>query len=237
MSPTRLAKVPDSPAQIRTAPYGASVDTPPPTRGNPFSFAISGLLRGMRSADFWLLFASFWVCGFSTNGLIGTHLIAYCVDHGISEVSAAGLLAAMGIFDLVGTTASGWLTDRYNPRILLFWYYGLRGLSLMVLPFTDFGPVSLGLFAVFYGLDWIATVPPTVALTTSIFGKHDAPVIVAWIMAGHQVGAATAAVMAGAIRAETGGYALAFLASGIACAIASVLVLRITRRPVAVAAE
>src|SRR6185312_11579878 len=120
-----------------------------PARGNPFRFATNGLLRGTRSTDFWLLAASFWVCGFSTNGLIGTHLIAFCIDHGIPEVSAAGLLAAMGIFDLVGTTASGWLTDRYNPRILLFWYYGLRGLSLVVLPFTDFGPVSLGLFAVF----------------------------------------------------------------------------------------
>jgi predicted MFS family arabinose efflux permease len=234
--PAVLVLVPDSPAQIRTAPYGALVDTPPPARGNPFSFAIYGLLRGARSTDFWLLFSSFWVCGFSTNGLIGTHLIAYCVDHGLAEVSAAGLLAAMGIFDLVGTTASGWLTDRYNPRILLFWYYGLRGLSLVVLPFTDFGPVSLGLFAVFYGLDWIATVPPTVTLTTSIFGKHDAPVIVAWIMAGHQVGAATAALLAGAIRTETGGYAPSFVASGVACAIASVLVLRIARRPAAIAA-
>jgi predicted MFS family arabinose efflux permease len=234
--PAVLVLVPDSPAQIGTAPFGASVDTPPPVRGNPFRIAISGLLRGTRSADFWLLFSSFWVCGFSTNGLIGTHLISYCIDHGIPEVSAAGLLAAMGVFDLVGTTASGWLTDRYNPRILLFWYYGLRGLSLVVLPFTDFGPLSLGLFAVFYGLDWIATVPPTVTLTTSIFGKHDAPVIVGWIMAGHQVGAAAAALLAGAVRTETGGYAMAFVASGVACAIASVLVLRIARRPAAIAA-
>ena len=113
-----------------------------------------------RSVDFWLLFITFAVCGFSTNGLVATHLIPFCIDHGIPAVSAASLLAAMGVFDLVGTTVSGYLTDRYDSRILLFWYYGLRGLSLVVLPFTHFDVVSLAIFAAFYGLDWVATMPP-----------------------------------------------------------------------------
>jgi predicted MFS family arabinose efflux permease len=153
------------------------------------------------------------------------------MDHGLAEVSAAGLLAAMGVFDLVGTTMSGWLTDRYNSRTLLFWYYGLRGLSLVVLPFTNFNVISLSIFAVFYGLDWVATVPPTVTLTNEVFGKKDAPVIVSWIVAGHQLGGAAAALGAGEVRSITGSYLIAFLASGLACLMASLLVLRIARRP------
>ncbi len=221
---------PESPKSVGLLPLGAAAEpVVAPRAGNPLTVAFAALGRGMKSTDFWLLFASFWVCGFSTNGLIGTHLISYCVDHNISEVAAAGLLAGMGVFDLIGTTASGWLTDRYNARYLLFWYYGLRGLSLMVLPFTDFGPLSLGAFALFYGLDWIATVPPTLALANEAFGRKDAPVIFAWILAGHQIGAATAAAGAGIIRSETGSYMMAFVASGIACLIASALVLRINR--------
>ena len=177
------------------------------------------------------------MCGFSTNGLVATHLIPYCIDHGIPAVTAASLLAAMGVFDLIGTTASGWLTDRYNARVLLFWYYGLRGLSLMVLPFTNFDMVSLSIFAVFYGLDWVATVPPTVALTNEVFGRRDAPVIVSWIVCGHQIGGAMAALGAGVMRNATGSYLSAFIASGAACLIASLLVLRIARRPVLAAAE
>ena len=153
-----------------------------------------------RSRDFWLLFGSFFVCGLSTNGLIGTHLIAACFDDGIPEVSAAGLLAMMGIFDLVGTTLSGWLSDRYNNRRLLVWYYGLRGLSLIFLPFSGYTLFGLSLFAVFYGLDWIATVPPTVRLTTDIFGKAEAPMMFGWILTGHQIGAAVAAFGAGYLR-------------------------------------
>ena len=228
----------ESPGSVGLGPYGAAAE--PPTvvsTANPIMVAVSGLRRGVRSADFWLLFSSFAVCGFSTNGLVATHLIPYCIDHGIPEVSAASLLAAMGIFDLIGTTASGWLTDRCNARILLFWYYGLRGLSLMVLPFTSFNLVSLSIFAVFYGLDWVATVPPTVALTNEVFGKRDAPVIVSWIVCGHQIGGAIAAVGAGVMRNETGSYLGAFIASGAACLIASLLVLRIARRPVLAIAE
>jgi MFS family permease len=230
--PLVLIILPESPARIGLPPYGGTAVADPVRGGNPFVAAIAALRRGTGSVDFWLLFASFWVCGFSTNGLIGTHLISFCVDHGLPEVQGAGLLAAMGVFDLVGTTGSGWLTDRYNPRILLFWYYGLRGLSLVVLPFTGFDPVSLGTFALFYGLDWIATVPPTVALANEVFGRKDAPIIFAWIAAGHQLGAATAAAGAGLVRTETGSYLIAFVASGVACLIASMLVLRINRRPI-----
>jgi predicted MFS family arabinose efflux permease len=224
--------VADSPGSIGLGPYGGAVEAPSvPSTANPAVIAVSGLVRGVRSVDFWLLFASFAVCGFSTNGLVATHLIPYCMDHGIPEVGAASLLAAMGIFDLIGTTMSGWLTDRYNPRILLFWYYGLRGLSLVVLPFTNFSVVSLSIFAVFYGLDWVATVPPTVMLSNEVFGKKDAPVIVSWIACGHQMGGALAALGGGVLRNATGSYLSAFIASGAACLIASLLVLRMSRRP------
>ena len=235
--PIVLLMLPESPASIGLAPFGsAELVELPPRAGNPFAIAIAGLVRGARSVDFWLLSISFGVCGFSTNGLVATHLIPFCVDHGIAAVTAAGLLAAMGVFDLIGTTASGYLTDRFDSRILLFWYYGLRGLSLVVLPFTDFDVISLSIFAAFYGLDWVATVPPTVTLTNEVFGNTDAPVIVSWIVAGHQIGGALAAFGAGETRYVTGSYVPAFLASGIACLMAALLVLRIARtRPAAAA--
>lgn len=228
--PVVLLLLPESPAAIGLGPFGTTEVVPlPPRAGNPFAIAMAGLMRGARSADFWLLFGSFAVCGFSTNGLVATHLIPFCIDHGIPEVKAAGLLAAMGVFDLIGTTLSGYLTDRFDSRILLFWYYGLRGLSLAILPFTNFDIVSLSIFAVFYGLDWVATVPPTVTLTNEVFGKKDAPVIVSWIVAGHQIGGALAAFGAGETRFLTGSYLPAFLASGVACLLAALLVLRIAR--------
>ncbi|MFL5284536.1 MAG: MFS transporter [Rhodopila sp.] len=235
--PVVLLLLPESPASIGLGPFGSTeIVAVPPLSGNPFVIAIAGLGRGLKSVDFWLLFISFAVCGFSTNGLVATHLIPFCMDHGIPEINAAGLLAAMGVFDLIGTTVSGYLTDRYDSRILLFWYYGLRGLSLVVLPFTQFDVVSLAIFAVFYGLDWVATVPPTVALTNEAFGHKDAPVIVSWIVAGHQIGGALAALGAGETRFLTGSYELAFLASGVACLMAALMVLRIARGRVAVAA-
>jgi predicted MFS family arabinose efflux permease len=231
LMPLVLFLLPESPEAIGIGPFGSKEIVPlPKPAGNPFVIALSGLARGARSVDFWLLFFSFGVCGFSTNGLVATHLIPFCADHGIPEVQAASLLAAMGIFDLFGTTISGYLTDRFDSRILLFWYYGLRGLSLAALPFTDFSVVSLAIFAAFYGLDWVATVPPTVTLTNEIFGKRDAPVIVSWIVAGHQIGGALAAFGAGATRTLAGSYLPAFLASGVACLFAAILVLRIGRR-------
>ncbi len=228
--PVVVLMLPESPAAIGLGPFGSDeIVVLPPRAGNPFVIAFSGLARGARSVDFWLLFGTFAVCGFSTNGLVATHLIPFCIDHGIAAVSAAGLLAAMGLFDLVGTTVSGYLTDRYDSRVLLFWYYGLRGLSLIALPFTNFDVVSLAIFAVFYGLDWVATIPPTVTLTNQVFGKTDAPVIVSWIVAGHQIGGALAAFGAGETRFLTGSYVPAFVASGLACLMASLMVLRIAR--------
>lgn len=221
----------DRPADLGLRPYGApedAVDAPQTLATNPLAEALGALREGFRSRDFWLLSASFYVCGASTNGLVGTHLIPACVDQGIPEVRAAALLAMMGLFDLVGTTASGWLSDRFDNRVLLSWYYALRGLSLVYLPFgladTSWG---LTIFAVFYGLDWIATVPPTVRLTADIFGRNRAPIFFGWIVAAHQVGAATAAYGAGAIRSWTGDYQRAFLTSGALCLATAAMVLQI----------
>jgi MFS family permease len=231
MIPIVALLVPETPAAIGLQPYGAAAGSlvAPTLRANPIGVAFAALGRGAKSGGFWLLFASFFVCGASTNGLIGTHLISYCIDHGIPEVTGAGLLAAMGIFDLVGTTASGWLSDRFDNRWLLFWYYGLRGLSLLYLPYSGFSLYGLSIFAMFYGLDWIATVPPTVRLATDLFGKADAPIIFGWLLAGHQLGAGLTAFEAGALRTVFGDYYLPVLISGALCLIAAGLVLRIGR--------
>jgi predicted MFS family arabinose efflux permease len=222
--------LPERPGSVGLRPVGAPEDAPdvPLTQGNPLTAALSALRMAAGKRDFWLLFFSFFICGASTNGYIGTHFIAMCGDYGLSEVKGAGILAAMGILDLVGTTASGWLSDRYNSRVLLFWYYGLRGLSLIYLPYAfglDF--FGLPLFALFYGLDWIATVPPTVRLTTDVFGKTMAPIVFGWIVAGHQLGAATAALVAGSLRATLGNYTMASMLSGGVCIIGAIMVLRI----------
>ncbi len=183
-----------------------------------------------RTPAFWLLFATFFVCGFTTNGLVGTHLISFCGDRGLALVQAGALLAAMGAFDIVGTTASGWLTDRYDPRKLLFVYYALRGLSLVALPFVQFDLVSLSIFAVFYGLDWLATVPPTVRLATESFGEREGPIVFGWIAFGHQVGAATAAFGAGVLRDVQGSYVAAFVIAGLLGVVAACAALAIRRR-------
>ena len=172
----------------------------------------------------------FFVCGASTNGLIGTHLIPACMDQGIPEFTAAGLLALMGIFDLAGTTASGWLSDRVDNRVLLCWYYALRGLSLIGLPFV-LGDASWGLtlFAIFYGLDWIATVPPTIRLTADTLGRDRAGIMFGWIVAAHQLGASAATLAAGVWRTWSGSYERAFLTSGALCLVAAAIVLQISR--------
>ena len=224
----------ERPRDVGLAPFGKTEieAAPPRSTGNPFAIAFAALLEGSRSRDFWLLFGTFFICGLSTNGLIGTHLIAACFDAGIPEVRAAGLLAMMGIFDLIGTTLSGWLSDRYNNRYLLAWYYGLRGLSLLWLPFAlDISFFGLSLFAVFYGLDWIATVPPTVRLTSNAFGREKAPMMFGWIFTGHQLGAAVAAFGAGVLRTAMDGYLEAFLLAGLACLVAVAMSLMIGRQP------
>ena len=223
----------DRPADIGLKPLGAIEAPPPPAQlGNPFAAALDALRAAARSKTFWLLAATFFICGATTSGLISTHLIPAAHDHGITQVTAAGLLALVGVFDIVGTTVSGWLTDRYDSRWLLFWYYGLRGLSLLALPFLFRGPgASLVVFAIFYGLDWVSTVPPTAALTRQRFGLERSGILFAWIFGAHQVGAAVAAEAAGAIRTISGDYELAFVAAGILALLASLLVIRIARRP------
>jgi predicted MFS family arabinose efflux permease len=223
--------LPERPGDIGLNRYGASADAPPEdgTR-NPLSAALGALASAIRRRDFWYLFATFFICGFTTNGLVGTHLIALCGDHGIAEVRAAGLLAMMGVFDLIGTTASGWLTDRYDPRKLLFMYYSLRGAALVYLPYSNFSFTSLSVFAVFYGLDWIATVPPTLRLTTEAFGESAAAMVFGWILAGHQLGAACAAFMAGYLRTLQGDYVDAFVFAGSTGIIAAALALLIGRQ-------
>ncbi|PKA17346.1 MFS transporter [Leptospira haakeii] len=220
--PTVFFLMKDSPKQSGLLPYGAKSEEEGiiPASGNPFTEAISALKVGLRFRNFWLLAGSFFVCGASTNGLVGTHLVPACSDHGIPEVRAAGLLALMGIFDLIGTVGSGWLSDRVNNKILLFMYYGLRGISLLLLP-QAFDPESnkLSIFAVFYGLDWIATVPPTVALTAKIFGRERVGLMFGWVVAFHQIGAAVAAFGAGYIRTVQGEYDLAFIFAGALCVI------------------
>lgn len=231
--PPTLWLLRDHPANLNLPRYGESTVAPPPVSTvNPAKRAIGALREGLGARDFWLLSGTFFICGASTNGLVGTHLIPLCVDYGYTEVVGAGLLAAMGVFDLIGTTASGWLTDRYDSRKLLAWYYGLRGLSLMFVPFA-FGYETLGLsvFAIFYGLDWIATVPPTVRLAGKAFGEANAALMFGWIAVAHQIGAASAAWAAGYVRTASGDYFAAFFGAGVLCLAAVVMALAIGRRP------
>ena len=219
------------PADLGLRAYGATeADATPVTTGSPIVNAFRGLRLGVRSRDFWLLGGSFFICGASTNGLIGTHLIPASMDHGMAEVTAASLLAVIGVFDVIGTLASGYLTDRFDSRWLLFFYYGLRGLSLLVLPYAFGSPqFALILFIVFYGLDWVATVPPTVQLARKVFGAKDFAIVYGWIFAAHQLGAASIAFAAGAVRTVFGDYQIAFMSSGLLCLLAAGLVLRIAR--------
>jgi sugar phosphate permease len=219
-----LALMRDRPAQLGLAPYGRVLAPGAPLPAVPLALTpLQALRMARKSPAFWVLAGSFFVCGASTNGLIGTHLIPACHDFGIPEVRAAGLLAVMGLFDIVGTTASGWLTDRFSSRYLLFIYYFLRGLSLLCLPYTlAHGNSELKWFAIFYGLDWVATVPPTVRLASDLFGRQNAGVIFGWVAAAHQLGAALAALGAGAIRTSYGGYDGAFWISGAVCFLAGI---------------
>ena len=225
----------DRPSDVGLRPFGDEgtqpLPAPPPNTAPIMAAALGALRDAAKTRVFWILFATFFICGASTNGLIQVHLIPMCLDFGIPQVQAAGLLAAMGVFDFVGTIGSGWLSDRYDNRYLLFWYYGLRGLSLLFLPFTDFSFYGLSLFAMFYGLDWIATVPPTVRLTAQRFGPERANLVFGWIFAGHQMGAATAAFGAGLSRTVLATYLPAFFAAGALCIVAALITLVISRAP------
>jgi MFS family permease len=218
--------VPERPEGLGVRRFGEQKTSPPPPekRNKKPWLAVEALVRASSSSTFWLLAGTFFVCGLTTNGLVGTHMIAFCGDHGVLPVSAAALLSSMGFFDLIGTTASGWLSDKVDPKRLLAVYYGLRGTSLIALPFIDFGPLSLGAFAILYGLDWIATVPPTVCLANQTFGERDGPIMFGWMLVAHQVGAALAAFGAGVLREKEGTYLPAFILAG-ALAVAASLAL------------
>ena len=239
--PLVLAFLRDSPADLGLRPYGAAEDipvAPPVAPANPVGTALRALREASHTGAFWLLAGSFAICGATTNGLIGTHFIPAAHDHGIASTSAAGLLALVGVFDIAGTLGSGWLTDRVDPRRLLLWYYGLRGVSLLALAPTlaDGGPGLLG-FVVVYGLDWVATVPPTVALCHEVYGRERGTVVFGWVFASHQLGAAAAASAAGALRTALGDYLVAFLAAAALCAVAALITQGIRRPEVSPAAS
>ena len=217
------------PEDLGLRPYGAGPApvnqgaAPAPVRRSLLE-PLSALAMASRSGTFWVLAGTFFVCGLSTSGLIQTHFISLCGDYGLGPVPAASVLAMIGAFDFVGTIASGWLSDRFDNRKLLFWYYGLRGLSLLWLPHSDFSLYGLSFFAMFYGLDWVATVPPTAKLTTATFDKARGPMIFGWIFAAHQLGSATAAYGAGLTRTVMLSYSPALYAAGLACLVAAVSV-------------
>src|SRR5215207_6948116 len=230
----------DDPSRMGPRPYGergqetqpAAEESPAPEPGTPLADAQRGgvMSRAVRAPEFWLLSGSFFICGASSNGIIGVHFVPHSIDHGIPEVTAASVLAIMGAMNFVGTLASGWLTDRYDPRKLLAIYYSLRGLSLLLLPFvTEFA--GLTVFAIFFGLDYIATVPPTVALVADRFGRANVGAIFGWVFFGHQIGAALASYLGGVVRISLGDYTAAFLGAGVLAILASLMVLVIRREP------
>jgi MFS family permease len=221
----------ERPSSAGVTPYGAPLDWVEPIQNkqNAGRVAIDSLKQAMKVRNFWYLAGSFFVCGLSTNGLIGTHFIPAAHDHGMMEVAAASLLALVGVFDVIGTLFSGWLTDRIDPKKLLFFYYLLRGVSLFLLPsilFSTIHPSTL-VFVIFYGLDWVATVPPTILLCRTVLGPERATVVYGWVFAAHQIGGSIAALGAGIARVKFGDYSLAFYLSGFLCVITAMAVLRI----------
>ena len=220
----------DHPGAVGLPALGArDIAPPPPRREGAVAASFNALAEASARPLFWVLFATFFVCGFSTNGLVQTHFIPLCHDFGMTDVAAASVLAMMGAFDFVGTIASGWLSDRVDNRVLLFWYYGLRGFSLLMLPFLNFTVVGLSAFAVFYGLDWVATVPPTARLSGQVLDRERGPLVFGWAFAAHQLGAATAAIGAGIARDVFATYIPAFATAGLACLLAAAAVLAVRR--------
>ena len=231
----------DDPARLGLRPYGgsspeapAAQQSPAPEPGTALADAQEQtggvILRALRSPVFWLLSGSFFICGATSNGIIGVHFVPHSIDHGIPQVTAASVLALMGAMNFVGTIASGWLTDRFDPRKLLAVYYSGRGLSLLLLPFvTDFG--GLAVFAIFFGLDYIATVPPTVALVADRFGRAHVGVIFGWVFFGHQLGAALASYLGGVARDSLGDYRLAFLTAGVLAVMGALMALGVGSEP------
>lgn len=225
----------NSPKDSGILPYGQKEDImelQENENGNPIVIAFKGLIDAIKAKEFWLLAGSFFICGFSTTGLIGTHFISYCISFGIPLVTAASLLSFMGIFNIVGTTLSGWLSDRFDNRWLLFWYYLFRGASLVILPFAlmDGNITWIIVFSIFYGLDWVATVPPTINISRQIFGLQRSAIIYGWIYASHQAGAAVAAFGGGVVYKYFNTYTWAFFMAGVFCLLASLFVIIIKKQ-------
>ena len=213
------------PSELGLASFGDESPITPtvtPSIALNFKTPFIALRDAAKTQTFWILAGTFFICGLSTSGLVQTHFITLCGDNGMDALPAASVLAMMGIFDVVGTVTSGWLSDRYDNRKLLFWYYGLRGLSLFWLPFSTFSIYGLSIFAMFYGLDWIATVPPTVKLAGAAFGKERVGMVFGWIFAAHQLGSAVAAYGAGLVRVTLLTYNPALIGAGVFCLIAAV---------------
>src|SRR5919108_367665 len=215
----------NDPADVGARPRGATesaiAHVRPPDRGV--------MRRAIRTSDFWFLAGTFFICGATSNGLVGQHFIPHAVEHGFTPIAASSALAVMGVFNFAGTIGSGWLTDRLHPRKLLLVYYSFRGVSLLFLPFVH-DTMSIAAFAVLFGLDYIATVPPTVALVADRFGQHNVGVVYGWVFAAHMVGAAVAAWVAGIVRESVGDYAAAFVAAGWIAIVAGFAALAIRRR-------
>ncbi|MFJ7731373.1 MFS transporter [Lysinibacillus sp. NPDC097231] len=226
----------NKPQDIGILPYGMEEELvlhQEKQKKNPIRIAFNGLFEAIRVKEFWLLAGSFFICGLSTSGLVGTHFVSFCISFGVPLVTAASFLSFMGVFNLVGTTLSGWLSDRLDNRWLLFWYYLLRGASLLLLPYALMkgSLVLLTIFTIFYGLDWIATVPPTISISRQIFGTNKSGIIYGWIFASHQVGAAVAAYGGGLIYKFFNSYTWAFFLAGIFCALASLFVIIVKKQP------
>ncbi|MDQ6599031.1 MFS transporter [Bacillus salipaludis] len=225
----------NKPKDVGILPYGLEEEIQESNEGpkeNPIVIAFKGLFEAVKVKEYWLLSGSFFICGLSTSGLVGTHFVSYCISFGIPLVTAASFLSFMGIFNLVGTTLSGWLSDRFDNRWLLFWYYGFRGASLLLLPYAlnEGSTTMLVIFTVFYGLDWIATVPPTISISRQIFGTTKSGIVYGWIFASHQVGAATAAYGGGLIYKFFNTYTWAFFLAGVFCLLASLFVIIIKKQ-------
>lgn len=228
------------PADIGLPPYGEEKIQAPvnASASNAVSLSFEVLREAVATRVFWVLAGTFFICGLSTAGIVNTHFIPFCGDNGVMPVAAASFLAMMGIFNFAGTICSGWLSDRFDNRVLLAWYYSLRGLSLIWLPFSNFDVVSLSAFAIFFGLDFVATVPPTVKLAAQHFGAAKTPIVVGWVFASHQLGGAVSAYAAGLTRDVWATYMPAFFAIGVACLVAAMAIFAvrdIRLRPAAVA--
>jgi MFS family permease len=223
----------ERPADVGLLPYGATEPRVEEQAPRTVKATLTTLTEAFRSKAFWVLAGTFFVCGWTTNGLIGAHFIPAAHDHGMPATTAASLLAIVGIFDFIGTILSGWLTDKVDPRLLLVFYYGLRGLALFTVPYV-LGPTAeppLWFFIVFYGLDWIATVPPTIALTREYFGAAKSGVIYGWVFASHMIGAAIAAAYAGIIRDVQGDYFIAWITAAVLCLVAAASMVFLKKKP------